>query len=76
MFLGTAWLLLMFIGIAPAVGSASVHMAEIATTLVSVSSHWRLGGVEQRQAQVPVRPGALGMFVGAALLVRVPGTAV
>src|ERR1044071_2059388 len=41
----TSTSLLLTVGLAPALASASVHLAEIGTTAASGLSHWRLGGV-------------------------------
>jgi uncharacterized protein len=37
---------LLAVGIAPALASASVHIAEVGTTLASGVSHWRFGNVD------------------------------
>ena len=42
----TSTMLLLTVGIAPAAASASVHLSEIGTTLVSGISHWRFGNVD------------------------------
>ena len=48
----TASTLLLANGVAPAVASASVHLAEVGTTAVSGFSHWRFGNVDwARRAQ-------------------------
>ncbi|TMB74729.1 MAG: sulfite exporter TauE/SafE family protein, partial [Chloroflexi bacterium] len=39
----TSTSLLLTLGLAPALASASVHLAEIGTTAVSGLSHWRMG---------------------------------
>lgn len=55
-------------GISPAASSASVHLAEIGTTLTSGVSHWRFGNVSwPLVARIGV-PGALGAFAGATVL--------
>jgi len=41
---------LVFIGVYPALASASVHTAEIFTTFVSENAHLRLGNDESRSA--------------------------
>ena len=41
----TSTTLLLAVGIAPALASASVHIAEVGTTLASGVSHWRFGNV-------------------------------
>ena len=42
----TASTLLLANGVAPAVASASVHLAEVGTTAASGFSHWRFGNVD------------------------------
>jgi hypothetical protein len=55
-------------GVAPAVASASVHMAELGTTAVSGTAHWRFGNVDWRTVRRIGFPGAGGAFVGAVVL--------
>jgi uncharacterized membrane protein YfcA len=55
-------------GVAPAVSSASVHLAEIGTTFTSGVSHWRFGNVSWPLVARIAVPGATGAFVGATLL--------
>lgn len=57
-------LLLMF-GIAPAIASASVHMAEVVTTAASGISHIRFGNVDKQVVSKLVIPGSIGAFLGA-----------
>lgn len=64
----TASTLLLANGVAPAVASASVHLAEIGTTAVSGFSHWRFGNVEWSVVARLAVPGAIGAFVGASVL--------
>ena len=42
----TSTTLLLAVGIAPALASASVHIAEVGTTLASGVSHWRFGNID------------------------------
>ena len=42
----TTTTLLLTAGVAPAVASATVHLAEIGTTLASGTAHWKFGNVE------------------------------
>jgi uncharacterized membrane protein YfcA len=60
--------LLLVAGIAPASASASVHLAEIGTTLAAGASHWRFGNVDWRVVVRIGVPGAFGAFAGATLL--------
>lgn len=64
----TATSLMLSGGTAPAVASASVHLAEVGTTLVSGVSHWRFGNVSWRTVRWIAIPGALGAFLGATAL--------
>ncbi|WP_018157751.1 sulfite exporter TauE/SafE family protein [Demetria terragena] len=64
----TASTLLVATNVAPAVASASVHLAEVGTTLASGLSHWRLGNVDWRTVGKIAGPGAIGAFLGATVL--------
>jgi len=64
----TSTTLLLSAGAAPAVASATVHLAEIGTTLASGTAHWRFGNVDWRTVGLMAAPGALGAFVGAVVL--------
>lgn len=64
----TSTTLLLGAGITPAAASASVHLAELGTTLVSGVSHWRFGNVNWRVVGLMTFPGALGAFLGAVVL--------
>lgn len=65
-------LLLMF-GIAPAIASASVHMAEVVTTAASGVSHIRFGNVDKQVVYKLIIPGSIGAFLGACFLGSIPG---
>jgi uncharacterized protein len=65
-------LLLMF-GVAPAAASASIHMAEIATTAASGASHLWFKNVDKRILWKLTIPGAISAFIGAAFLSSLPG---
>lgn len=60
--------LLLLAGLSPALASASVHLAEIGTSLVSGASHWRLGNTDPRLMVRLGLPGAVGAFSGATAL--------
>jgi uncharacterized membrane protein YfcA len=60
--------LMLAAGLAPAAASASVHLAEIGTTLASGASHWRFGNVDGRIVLRLGVPGAIGAFAGATFL--------
>lgn len=64
----TSTTLLLAVGTNPAAASATAHLAEIGTTLVSGVSHWRFGNVDWRVVFRVGVPGALGAFVGATVL--------
>jgi uncharacterized protein len=60
-------------GFSPAVASASVHLAEVGTTLSSGLSHWRFGNVSWRLVVRIGVPGAAGAFAGATVLSSLTG---
>ncbi|MEV2241403.1 sulfite exporter TauE/SafE family protein [Micromonospora sp. NPDC049891] len=64
----TSSTLLLLAGVAPAAASASVHLAEIGTTLAAGTAHWRFGNVDWRVVRRIALPGALGAFAGATFL--------
>lgn len=64
----TSTTLLLIVGTSPAAASATVHLAEIGTTLASGLSHWRLGNVDWRVVRRIALPGAIGAFAGATFL--------
>jgi len=66
----TSTTLLLAIGTNPAAASATVHLAEIGTTLASGLSHWRFGNVDWTVVRRIAIPGAIGAFTGATVLSR------
>ena len=64
----TSTTLLLAIGTNAAAASATVHLAEVGTTLVSGISHWRFGNVDWAVVLKIGVPGALGAFAGATFL--------
>ena len=64
----TSTTLLLAVGITPAIASASVHIAEVGTTLMSGASHWKFGNVDWSKVWPLAVPGGVGAFVGAVLL--------
>lgn len=64
----TTTTLLLAIGTNPVAASATVHLAEIGTTLVSGASHWRFGNVDWTVVLKIGLPGAVGAFAGATFL--------
>ncbi len=59
---------LLALGLTPAFASASVHAAEVVTTLASGTAHWRLGNVDRRTLVWLAIPGCFGGVVGALAL--------
>ena len=64
----TSTTLLLAIGTNPAAASATVHFAEIGTTLMSGLSHWKFGNVDWKVVAKIGVPGAVGAFLGATVL--------
>ena len=64
----TSSTLLIAIGLAPAMASASVHLAEIGTSAASAYSHARMGNVDKTVLRRIALPGAVGAFAGATVL--------
>ena len=64
----TSTTLLLTAGYTPAIASASVHLAEIGTTLASGTAHWRFGNVNWQVVRNIGIPGAIGAFAGATFL--------
>jgi uncharacterized membrane protein YfcA len=67
----TSTTLLLAVGLSPALASASVHIAEVGTTLASGVSHWRFGNVDWRKIGWLAVPGGVGAFFGAVVLASV-----
>jgi len=59
-------------GYAPAVASASVHLAEIVTSAASGLSHWRFGNVRRETVRGLLVSGVAGGVLGAYAVVRLP----
>lgn len=64
----TSTTLLLAAGTNPAAASATVHLAEIGTTLASGVAHWRFRNVDWRLVVKVGVPGAVGAFAGATVL--------
>lgn len=64
----TTTTLLLALGSNPAAASATVHLAEIGTTLMSGASHWKFGNVDWKVVAKIGVPGAVGAFAGATVL--------
>ncbi len=69
----TSTSLLLAFGIAPAVASASVHLAEVVTTAASGASHIKFGNVDKQTVKRLIIPGSIGAFLGATFLSNIPG---
>ncbi|WP_062464821.1 sulfite exporter TauE/SafE family protein [Demequina soli] len=64
----TSSTLMLAVGLSPALASATVHLAEVGTTLASGVAHWRFGNVDWRVVWRVGVPGAIGAFAGATFL--------
>jgi uncharacterized membrane protein YfcA len=64
----TSSTLLLTVGLAPAAVSATVHLAEIGTTLASGAAHWRFGNIDWRIVGFMAVPGGIAAFLGANVL--------
>ncbi len=72
----TASTLLVASGSSVAIASASVHLSEVGTTLVSGISHWRFGNVHWPTVKWIAIPGAVGAYLGASVLSNVDGASI
>jgi uncharacterized membrane protein YfcA len=64
----TSTTLLLTVGTNAAAASATVHLAEIGTTLASGVAHWRFDNIDWRVVTRIGIPGAIGAFAGATFL--------
>ncbi|SEJ69417.1 sulfite exporter TauE/SafE family protein [Demequina mangrovi] len=64
----TSSTLMLAVGLSPALASATVHLAEVGTTLASGIAHARFGNVDWRVVWRVGVPGAIGAFAGATFL--------
>jgi uncharacterized membrane protein YfcA len=64
----TSTTMLLSAGVAPSAASATVHLAELGTTLASGMAHWRFGNVDWRVVGLMTVPGGIGAFFGAVVL--------
>src|SRR5688500_12898670 len=71
----TSTTLLLASGLAPAVASGSVHLAEVGTTLASGAAHWKLGNTDWKAVRWLALPGGVGAFAGATVLSNLDGAA-
>ena len=72
----SATTVLLSLGTAPAMASASVHAAEVFTTAASGVAHWRMGNVDKKLVMRLALPGMIGGAIGAYLLANLPGEAI
>jgi uncharacterized membrane protein YfcA len=63
-------------GMAPAIVSASIHLAEVVTTAASGASHIKFGNVDRQAVLKLIIPGSIGAFTGACFLSALPGDVV
>src|SRR5215213_9872210 len=71
----TSTTLLLASGLLPAVASASVHLAEVGTTLASGAAHCKLGNTDWKAVRWLALPGGAGAFAGATVLSNLDGDA-
>jgi uncharacterized membrane protein YfcA len=62
--------LISFAGVSPKIASASVHTAEVFTTIVSGISHWREKNIDWGIFKRLLIPGVIGGALGAYILVK------
>ena len=67
--------LLLSVGLAPALASASIHIAELGTTAFSAVSHWRFGNVDRSKILWMGLPGGIAAFLGAVVLTSISADA-
>ncbi len=64
---------LMSTGVSPVLASASVHVAEVFTTVTSGFFHWKMGNIDKKLFRKLVIPGVFGASAGAYLLSNFDG---
>lgn len=64
----TAMTFLLSVGVPPVAASASVHTAEVATTLASGLSHLAIGNIDKKLFRRLIIPGMAGAVIGAYVL--------
>ncbi|REI06518.1 sulfite exporter TauE/SafE family protein [Staphylococcus felis] len=65
--------ILLTFGVAPAIVSATVHFSQIATTAASGISHLKFKNVHRPTLYKLTIPGAVGAFIGGAILTHING---
>lgn len=68
--------LLLSTGVSPVAASASVHLSEVFTTMVSGFSHFKLRNIDKNLLKKLVVPGVIGGIIGAYLLSNISGEAI
>ena len=71
----TSTTLLVAVGLTPAIASASVHLSEVGTTLMSGAAHWRFGNIDWSKILWMAIPGGIGAFLGAVVLTSISAEA-
>ena len=71
----TSTTLLVAVGLTPAIASASVHISEVGTTLMSGAAHWRFGNIDWSKILWMAIPGGVGAFLGAVVLTSISAEA-
>ena len=65
--------LLLSMGVTPVQASASIHIAEVATSGISGVAHYGFGNVDLELVKKLIIPGVIGAVAGTLLLVWLPG---
>lgn len=65
---------LLSLGITPVQASASIHIAEVATSGISGISHYGFGNVDMKLVKRLIVPGVVGAILGALILIWLPVT--
>lgn len=71
----TSTTVLLSVGLAPALASASTHLAELGTSLASGASHWGFGNIDWDKIGWLAIPGGLAAFAGATVLTSISAEA-
>ena len=72
----TATTMMLWLGVAPAMASTMVHVAEVFTTAASGLSHWRAGNIDWPMLRRLALPGVIGGVLGATVLANIDGTVI
>ena len=66
--------LLLSLGVTPVQASASIHIAEVATSGISGISHYGFGNVDMKLVKRLIVPGVIGAVFGALVLIWMPAS--